>query len=82
MAGLGREFCTTPRVPDDWKKTVSCVPQGFMPVKGWQVSLPSVCAAPSLADHVCPLARADAAGTGHEDYEQLSLSERGCVEEK
>jgi 3'-phosphoadenosine 5'-phosphosulfate synthase len=37
MAALGREFCTTPRVPDDWGKTVSCVPQGFMPVEAWKV---------------------------------------------
>merc|ERR1719473_2670523 len=37
MAGLGREFCTTPRVPDDWSKSLSCVPQGFMPLKGWEV---------------------------------------------
>ena len=40
MAALGREFCTTPRVPDDWGKTVSCVPQGFMPVEAWKVRSP------------------------------------------
>jgi len=40
MAALGRDFCTTPRVPDDWGKTVSCVPQGFMPVEAWKVRAP------------------------------------------
>jgi 3'-phosphoadenosine 5'-phosphosulfate synthase len=36
MAAAGADFCEG-KVPDDWKKTISCVPQGFMPPKAWSI---------------------------------------------